>query len=340
MIKKRECHDKGFSLLELMIASMVGLIILGGVMGLLNQAFKGNSNILQRSQLQQNAQVALNLVSQDLTIAGTGIAQGGIPLPSGAASTAAKRGCTTSGCGSWVITSNYGVDNVNNRLYSVMCGDGLGPNVGAGATDIITVAFLDTNVDLGNNITAIASDGSTINLLTGKGALLKANDILMLASSNNGSTAAVVTANPSGDQVALSSGDALHFNQLTSTLLGNVRALVPSGAVNISADKINVVTYYIEATTMRLMRQVNLNSPVPVAEIIENLQFTYDIQGASGVTSNLDDAGTSQNQIRKINIRVGARSLNTEINGKYDRIELTTSVSVRNLSFVDRYPTS
>jgi prepilin-type N-terminal cleavage/methylation domain-containing protein len=328
---------KGFSLVELMISSAVSLILLGGIMGLVNHALKGNSNITQRSQLQQNAQVAMNLIAQDLTIAGTGISQGGIPLPNGTVSTSSKRGCTSSGCGSWNLTSDYGTDNVNNRLYSVLCGSGLGPNVGAGATDIISVIYLDTSVDLGTNLAAMANDGSTITLLTGKAAALKANDVLMLCNSM-GCAAGAVTANPAGDVVPFGNGDALSFNQSNATQ-GKISGLNPAQPTSITADKILIVTYYIEASTMRLMRQVNLNPPVPVAEIIENLQFTYDIQGGSGVTSNLDDAGTSQNQIRKINIRVVARSLNPEVSGKYDRIELTSSVSIRNLAFIDRFPT-
>jgi hypothetical protein len=283
--------------------------------------------------------VALNLIAQDLTIAGTGIVQGGISLPSGTVSTASKRGCNSGGCGVWNLTTNYGTDNVNNRIYSVLCGNGLGPNVGVGVTDIITVAYVDPRVDLGNNLSAIDSNGNSVTLLSGLATQLKANDILMFTATNGAMAAAVVTANPTGNVVTWGSGDALLFNQPTATQ-GNVKALVASGALNITADKINLVTYYIEATTLRLMRQVNMNTPVPVAEIIENLQFTYDIQGATGVTSNLDDAGIYQNQVRKINIRVGARSSSPEINGRYDRIELTSSVCVRNLSFVDRYPTS
>lgn len=328
--------QKGFSLVEMMVAATVSLIILGGVMGLLNQALKSNSNITQRSQLQQNIQVALNLLSQDLTIAGTGISQGGIPLPSGSVSQASKRGCNSGGCGVWNLTTDYGTDNVNNRLYSVLCGNGLGPNVGLGTTDIITVAYLDTTVDLGDNLAAWGTNGSSVTLLSGKAAPLKANDILMFQNSA-GYAAGVITAAPTGSQVPLADGDALHFNQ-SSTTQGNIKGIKSVAATSTSVDRIMLITYYIEASTMRLMRQVNVNPPVPVAEIIENLQLTYDIQGNSSVSSNLEDAGTSPNQIRKINIRVGGRSSNAEISGKYDRMELTTSVSVRNLSFIDRYP--
>jgi hypothetical protein len=43
------------------------------------------------------------------------------------------------------------------------------------------------------------------------------------------------------------------------------------------------------------------------------------------------------NQIRKVNISVTARGVRRETNGDFLRINLTTSIGPRNLSFRDRY---
>ena len=104
------------------------------------------------------------------------------------------------------------------------------------------------------------------------------------------------------------------------------------------------MTYYLDpgtsTTASRLMRQVNAQRPVPVAENIENLQFSYDIfNDVTGVeTSNLRNAGGTPNQIRKVNLSVGARAPLQRLVGKgLDRVTLATSISPRNVSFSDRY---
>jgi hypothetical protein len=43
------------------------------------------------------------------------------------------------------------------------------------------------------------------------------------------------------------------------------------------------------------------------------------------------------NQIRKVNISLTARAVRREANGDFMRINLTTSIGPRNLSFRDRY---
>jgi hypothetical protein len=117
-----------------------------------------------------------------------------------------------------------------------------------------------------------------------------------------------------------------------------------------------VITYYLDVppgpdgvryTTddlpPRLMRQVNGQTPAPVAEGIADLQFSYDIfdEGAGSATANLSDAGLSYgkspNQIRKVNIvSMTARSAQKGVKG-YQGVDLATSVGVRNMSFRDRY---
>ena len=89
-----------------------------------------------------------------------------------------------------------------------------------------------------------------------------------------------------------------------------------------------------------MMSQVNAKSPVPVADRVEDLQFTYDIWDEDGetATANLADAGGSPNQIRKVNITIAVRSSTSGLfNTGFERMTLSTSVSPRNLSFRDRY---
>ena len=104
-----------------------------------------------------------------------------------------------------------------------------------------------------------------------------------------------------------------------------------------------MVTYYIDASNpdaLRLMRQVNAHPSQVAAFNVENLQMSYDIfdQNSSTVTNDLSDAGGTPNQIRKINMSLGARSPGELLFQRgYERLILTTSVSPRNLRFRDLY---
>ena len=111
--------------------------------------------------------------------------------------------------------------------------------------------------------------------------------------------------------------------------------------------RIWAVTYFIEvpaaATSQppRLMRQVNGQKPVPVADNIINLKVTYDVcdgtngPNCSGIPNPLA-APFSPSQIHKVNIQVMGQTLNSYGNKSRSTI-LTTSVSTRSLSFKDRY---
>jgi hypothetical protein len=139
----------------------------------------------------------------------------------------------------------------------------------------------------------------------------------------------------------------------------NTGAITPLTAVQLAATKvvrILVITYYLNIPQgpdgvrytaddfpPQLMRQVNGQKPAPVAQNIADLQFSYDIfdEGSATETSNLPDAGVGVgkdlNQIRKVNI-VGM-SARSNVKGKpgYQGLDLSTAVTVRNMSFRDRY---
>jgi hypothetical protein len=149
-----------------------------------------------------------------------------------------------------------------------------------------------------------------------------------------------------GNRIQFADNDPLRFNQ-SGAEFGNIKGLAnpSSGGVYppTRAFRVSVVTYYVDNTDVDnpvLMRQVNAHEPVPVAESIENLQLTYDIfdDNTSVATSGLVDASGLPNQVRKINISVLVRSPAEGLFGRdFERANLATSVSTRNLVFRDRY---
>src|SRR5208337_4877712 len=107
--------------------------------------------------------------------------------------------------------------------------------------------------------------------------------------------------------------DPLKLNQSGATS-GDLKSL--AGVANVQAMRLEVITYYLMnqpdpvglgTGTPILMRQVNGQTAVPVADTVVNLQFTYDTSNADGtLLSGAGDGGysvgDSYNLIRKINV--------------------------------------
>jgi len=195
---------------------------------------------------------------------------------------------------------------------------------------------------------------------------LKAGDLLLFQNTLNGATGQAIAevtaaAGPVGGgansvfTVTFLNGDPLRLNQSGAASGDLVNIIRGAGT---TATRIFVITYYLKTQpdpvgvgtgTPVLMRQVNGQPAVPLAENVVNLQFTYDTYNSTGTLLNqVGDAGysvgTSFNLIRKINIihlttrsqLPGTRSALMATRG-YQSFDFQTSISARNLSYQNRY---
>ena len=95
------------------------------------------------------------------------------------------------------------------------------------------------------------------------------------------------------------------------------------------------------------MLQTGAHPPVHLGEHIEDLKFTYDVIDpvSNALTANSPDtvignpAVPQPSQIRKININVTSKAVRADLSAGQttQRVNLTTSIGPRNLSFRDRY---
>jgi len=156
--------------------------------------------------------------------------------------------------------------------------------------------------------------------------------------------------------VTFSNGDPLNLNQ---NGVANDLSAMELGAAP-TAERIYVISYYLRNLpdptglgpgTPTLMRQVNGQVEVPVAENVVNEQFTYDTYNSSGtLLNNVGDAGYSASGggafslIRKINVihlstrseLAGAKASLMAKQG-FQTFDYQTSISARNLSYQNRY---
>jgi prepilin-type N-terminal cleavage/methylation domain-containing protein len=388
--------SRGFSLIELLIALGVGVLVLGAAVQLFSKSMAATWIVSQRAELQEDARAASNLLTKDISLAGAGIPTGGVALASGTATspvfgcsynTTCYLGPVGTAAASYP-SQTVGASTIR-YMYGVIpgCAQGITVNAAGGPTDTITIVYADNTFLLNDYAVAFNNPAGTQVKFTlpfpapnpGDQAVdnaavgLQAGDLVLFQTKLGGGAGAttgyavgeVTSPLPAGGgpfNVNFAAADPLLFNQAAAT--SGDMAQISSGTGTI-ATRIWVITYYLKvlpdplgvgAGTPVLMRQVNGRTPVPVAENVVNLQFTYDTYDSTGglLAASCDGGQTavppvSPNLIRTINIKhmtfrsqlagvtkaaVGAQA--GALTG-YQGYDVQTSISARNLSFSQRY---
>jgi prepilin-type N-terminal cleavage/methylation domain-containing protein len=381
MRRRSTTRTKGFSLLEMMIAMALGTIIMAAAVQLFSKGLGATWTVSQRAEMQQDFRAAANMLTKDTSMAGASMGNNTqVALPSGAGIQVPVYGCDQiPKCyinGGAVAYPTQLVSGVNiPYLYGLIPGWKFGPtlNAAAGPTDVITVVNADTNFLL--SCYSVSVTTSTVVKFTLNNPLpvtcvvpppllapQAINDLVVgltpgdlvafnvtigvgpgaTSSSVIGEVTNVAKTGANTYNVTFASGDPLRMNQPTAAAgsIGNIVGSIGSGT------RINVITYYIDKTISppRLMRQVSGHSPVPLAENVAFLQFSYDLYNfnTGAILTNQPDGGASQNmtpnQITKINIL--HMSIASTLHGTrgYQGLDLQTSVSARDLTFKNDYP--
>lgn len=340
--------QSGFTVVEFMIASVLTMCILGAAFTLMNNLFVANTTLQQILTTQQNLRVAMNSITRDVTMTGTGLPDSGIPIPNGTNSVLLARpglsvacGATTAGC----------IPTPNNVLAILSPGDGVGPTLENVATDALTVATIDQTSPVWVT-TSISTDGTVVNFSQnvrdpGTTQLFAGN--LLLFNNANGSAFGCVTtvAATTSGQAQFTAGDALNINQPTAQF-GNMTATLqvpgssPVTYPPTSATRVLLISYYIDNSNPqnpKLMRSVNASTPQVMVEGIENLQFSYDLFNYTNDTNSANVATTSSlNQIRSVHIALNGHSPDKlKRTGDYFHFGLVSKINVRNATFRNRY---
>lgn len=378
---KRRKSIKGFSLIELLATVAIMLIVLGSAVAVFKKSADTTMIVVNRAEMQANARVAVNSIARDLTQAGAagvvGFPFGGISLPDKAPVFFARDPAGNNYCNT--NTFSTGV------LTAVTPGWNDGPTIEGITTDCITIVYMDQGV-----LNAPCSDWATTPLASvtpsGSQTTVQAalcpplNDPvygfnvgdLVIVSNSNGAALGQVTNLPSTDKVDFASSDPVNVNQ-PSASHGNIASIL-AGNPPTFMSKIYVVSYFIQqldannnpiplagigapapnAVDSRLMRIQDGQNPVPVAEHIVNLKFSYDLMSGAGVETAANASAAfpdgpvppgvpAYTTIRNVYVSVTSRSpraiLGTSGGNRdgYTYSTMYTAISPRNLSFRNRY---
>ncbi len=334
--------DGGFSAVELLIATAITLIVLAGAMASFDDVLGLNEQSTQIADLEQNLRAGINLLVRDFVTAGWGIPIGGISIPSGAGSVAVHRPGPPG--------SSYTFNA--QTISAVNPGSNLGPFGNDQFTDMVNILYADSQFQ-SLVLTSIGTDGISAEVaaatpIAGVPNPIQSGDLIYF-SNGLGNTLQFVT-KTAGQTLHFELGatmDAMGLNQ-PAAAAGSIKQLQNGTTFPpTAATRVWLVSYYLDYTTdpqtPRLMRRINARPAEPVALVLEDLQLTYDL--VDGGTNPKDVASivapNSPNQIRKVNILLSGRSNYPIRNtGEFLRSSLRTQVSLRCLSFRDRYAQS
>jgi hypothetical protein len=336
----------------------------------------------------------ISLAGAGMPSGGIALASGTASSPVYGCSYASPASCYLGASGTAAVnypTQTVGASTIR-YMYGVIpgCAKGITVNAAAPPTDTITVVYADNTFLLSDYTVAFtAVNGTAVKFTLPSPAPnpldqavdntavgLQAGDLVLFQTKLGSGTGATtgyavgeVTAPlPTGTgpsyNVSFANADPLLFNQTAATSGDMAQISAGTGTV---ATRIWVITYYVKILpdplgvgtgTPVLMRQVNGRVPVPVAENVANLQFTYDTYDTSGnlLAASCDGGeslGVSPNLIRTINIlhltfrsqMSGGNTIVQKITGTasagavtgFQGYDIQTSISARNLSFSQRY---
>jgi hypothetical protein len=367
----RQRGTAGFSIVELLMSTAITVVIVGSTMTAMTSALRDNKTAMLVTSMNSGLRTGMDLMVLDLLQVGQGLPTGRLILtPSGNNSvqinlpgppaTALKNAIGDTDISAVLPGPGLGpvVNGVATDIITTLQADS--------AFDEVKLTALAPD---GSSMTV----DPAVDISNGGPDDIQPGQLIMLTKASV-STLVEVTRVDGIQTVFFDAGDSLKLNQ-PNAAVGSIGALLATAPADVlpappapqfvptTATRIRMISYYIDATTdparPRLVRRINNGDPLvfnnllgsAVAFDVENLQITYDI--ADGVTnpSNvkmtaLDQGVTgacapnpcSPNQIRKVNIVLSARSRDgLPGTNQFFHNTLTSQVSLRNLSFVDRY---
>jgi|ERR1035438_6943090 prepilin-type N-terminal cleavage/methylation domain-containing protein len=372
-----EKSQRGFTLLEFMVASAIGLIVIMAMTQLFRMGMNATITVTQRAETQQNMRAAIELMTKDISLAGAGLPSGGLQLATAGGNS--KIACNQGGT-CYVPADTY---PTGNYMYGILPGFGNGVQSAAVITaapaavnDSITSIYCDYNFSLSNfkftfptttsASVAVVNAAVTPNNILAPGGLNVGDLLLFLVSTpGNGKTAqgtsaaqtasavAEITGLPNNLTINFAGGDALNFNQAATAANSLANAITNLGSGlgagnQVTACRLNAVTYFLQVPpaggtvqTPRLMRQVNGLNAVPVADNIINMQFSYDVINSVAGTMSANQSnpvGAGLSPALIQKVNMWVMGQSLTSGGnKNQSMYLASSVAARNLSFCNSY---
>ena len=339
MKKTIKHYQSGLSLIEIMIALLIGLFLLAGLFQIFLSSKQSYRLAEGQSRIQENARFALELLSHDIRLAGyLGCSSVAATNPVVIANDPLIAPFTQAGVAeASIITGGDGDATGSFTAPSPALTDSpLTPVIAN--TDAITVQFGEscggfTTADLStvNPATAAIPAGNTCGTITNGTATVLGTPLII----SNCETAHIFRASATGGTT--------QNKDATATAISILGKTYPIGS---EIMLFRSYTYFIRENTagqpalFRLDNNAPTSSanPVEMVEGIENMQVTYGIDtDADGSANQYFDVPADWNQVTSVRVVLTARSIDdnlvpTSRNYNYDNVAVSDRRLVRNFT--------
>lgn len=307
--------EGGFTIVELMITSLITLAIMGIAFTTFQNGLELNDAVVSMADSNQNLRAGTNLLVRDLMQAGRNIPVGGIAIPSGDRAEDIHRPGPP---GETYVFDN---DDAGARLSAITTGEAMGMTVAGRDTDMVTIVMADPFLDelevhqsdADDDLPRLASNGASLDVGLSTGWLagdadnrippIVAGDLIYFSSTGSGNGIQTVT-RVEGGVIYFDADDPFNLNQRgnekcnfdddgaitnsSNCLSGSITEILPDIAAvpweedseaAFSIRRVYMYTYYVdeEADIPRLMRKLNHFNATALAGVIEDLTLRYDL---------------------------------------------------------------
>ena len=341
---KKNSSQAGFSMMELMIVTVILLVIMTAVFTLLRGSITTANANYEMTTAAQGLRNAQEYLARDILVAGDGLkGVSNIWLPT-------------------LFVTNY----LTNRSASVLDPTNLGfvsigavlsdDNVPAGVSvrgtnpattvlvpsDRLTMLAVDSNfapIDIPAGGTNTSS--GIINIIPARISDFSVGEIYYISSGGTGAFGVITSIDTAANQITWAEGDALGLNRFGVT--GPLGVGTNNGSNPSSLKRVNIIHYFVDAEGKLIRRVFGVKSSgfidSVIAEHLTTLQFKYTLK-PSGAGIILDQP-KNQIQLSEASlVRIIEPSLSVETvytlqDGQKHQVEGFTQIGVRNIQFLE-----
>lgn len=339
--------ERGFSVLEMMVAIIVMLIITGAVFSLLRDSVKTSTATLEMGDAQQSLRTAHEYISRDLMNTGDGLNSiSNIRVPENFVTNYLTQSPVTDPATPGFV--NLGLVTADNNVAANTVVLGTAPATTVRSTPVLTdritilqadQTFTPITVDAGdvdpNTGLASVSDTDIDKFRTGEIYFVSsaAGSIFLTITDRQG----VGTSNPG---LVFAGGDPFGLNSVG--VGGQLDVVTAGGTLPVSISRMKMIHYYVNSSGLLMRRVFGVRlqgfSESVIAEPVVSLQFRYflNLKDTNGnVIQPKAQLSTSlqQTETRQVEVNLTVETPHTMHNGQRQQISMTTNTSVRNMQF-------
>ncbi len=343
-LPKKNNNQAGFSMMELLVVTVIMLVIMAAVFTLLRGSIVSANANYEMTTAAQGLRNAQEYLARDILVAGDGL----------------------KGVSNIWLPTLFITDYLSSRPASVLDPTNLGfVSIGAVLSDDNVPAGLNvrganpptTVLVPSDRLTLLAVDSSfaaidipvggsnrntgEINIPPARIADFTVGEVYYITSGGTGAFGSVTTVNTAANQIVWAEGDTLGLNRFGST--GPLGVGTNNGSRPASLRRVNIIHYFIDAAGRLIRRVFGVNNnrfiDSVIAEHLTTLQFQYILKPSG--TGEILDQKKRQIQLSEASlVRMIELSLQVETayalqDGVKHQVEGLTQIGVRNVQFLE-----